>query len=170
MEPTSLLSPNSLAFIGLCNEYCTAADAARESERTEFIDTMLRLLPRLYIAATDLRTEGADEDAAYIEPSMDEDYYDAIRRNIENLMGPDDTYLEVFEEDMKYSDTPIAASISEGLADLLQACYNFVDTIKDAPEHVIADALYAMKEDFQCYWSRILCNVLRALNHLRYSS
>ncbi len=101
---------------------------------------------------------------------MDEDYYDAIRRNIENLMGPDDTYLEVFEEDMKYSDTPIAASISEGLADILQVCYNFIETIKDAPEHVIVDALYAMKEDFQIYWSRILCNVLRALNHIYYSA
>ena len=170
MEPTSSLSTNSLAFIGLCNEYCAAADAAREAERTDFVATMLRLVPRLYIAATDLRTDGADEDSAYIEPSMDEDYYDAIRRNIENLMGPDDTYLEVFEEDMKYSDTPIAASISEGLADILQVCYNFIETIKDAPEHVIVDALYAMKEDFQIYWSRILCNVLRALNHIYYSA
>lgn len=161
------LSTNSLAFIALCNEYCQTAEQARESDQHEFVAAMTRLLPRLYIAATDLQVEDCDN--AYIDPVMDEDYYEAIRRNIENLLGPDDTYLEVFEEDMKYSDTPIAASISEGLADLLQVCYNFVEMVKDAPEHVINDALCAVKEDFRSYWSRILCNVLRALNQVRYS-
>jgi len=135
----------------------------------EFTASMLRLLPRLYIAAADL-TVDTGSDSAYLEPAMDEDYYEAMRRNVEYLMGPEDTYLEVFEEDMKYSDTPIAASISEGLADLLQVCYNFIETIKDAPESLVLDALKAMKEDFESYWSRILCNVLRALNHVYYSS
>ena len=93
-----------------------------------------------------------------------------MRRSIENLLGPDDTYLEVFEEDMKYSDTPIAASVSEGLADLFQVLYNMLDAIRDMPEEVVLSALVAVKEDFESYWSRVLCNVLRALNHIRYSS
>jgi hypothetical protein len=92
-----------------------------------------------------------------------------VRRNIENLLGPDDTYLEVFEEDMKYSDTPIAASISEGLADLFQVFYNLLDSVRNMPEEVVLASLIAVRDDFQSYWSRILCNVLRALNHLRFS-
>ncbi len=168
MESTSRLSPNALAFIGLCNEYCHAVEMARESQQDEFVRSMLRLLPRLYISATDLNVD--DRDEVYLESSMDEDFYDAIRRNIEFLMGPEDTYLEVFEEDMKYSDTPIAASISESLADIAQVCYNFIEAIKDSPEDVILDALHVIKEDFASYWSRILCNVLRALNNVRYSS
>ena len=95
---------------------------------------------------------------------MDEELYNAAQQNIAAIMGEDDTYLEVFEEDMKYSDTPIAANISEGLADLFQVFYNFVETIKEAPETTIADALTLIKEDFGNYWSQILCNVLRALN------
>lgn len=85
-------------------------------------------------------------------------------------MGPDDSYLEVFEEDMKFSDTPIAASISESLADLFQVCYEFVETIRDAPDYLVQNALRAVSDDFGSYWSRILCNVLRALNYVRYNS
>ncbi len=170
METSSALSPNSLSFIALCNEYCQAIEQARESDRDTFVASMLRLLPRIYISATDLKIESIDEDSAYIESALEEDYYDAIRRNIEFLLGPDDTYLEVFEEDMKYSDTPIAASVSEGLTDIMQVCFNFVETIKNAPEDVIVNALFIVKEDFQSYWSRILCNVLRPLNQIRYNS
>lgn len=163
------LNTNALAFIALCNEYCITIENARESDKDEFVKSMLRLLPRLYISATDLATYVADEEEAYLESILEEDYYESVRRNIENLMGPEDVYLEVFEEDMKYSDTPIGASISEGLTDIFQVLYNFIGMVKDAPEHLIPYSLVAVKDDFKSYWSRILCNVLRALNHVRFS-
>ena len=165
MESSTVLNNNSLAFIGLCNEYCQTLESARETECDDFIAAMLRLLPRIYITASDLKIDDLGLDGR-----LDEDYYDSIRRSIENLLGPDDTYLEVFEEDMKYSDTPIAASVSEGLADIFQVLYNFLEAIKDVPNELIDQALIAVKDDFQSYWSRILCNVMRALNHIRYNA
>jgi hypothetical protein len=167
---SAILNTNSLAFIALCNEYCAAVEDVRESDKDDFVQSMLRLLPRLYISATDLKVEALDEEDAYLEPILDEDYYESVRCGIENLMGPEDIFLEVFEEDMKYSDTPIAASISESLADIFQVLYNFVGIVKEAPEHLIPLALVAVRDEFQGYWSRILCNVLRALNQLRYNS
>lgn len=156
--------------MALCNEYCQALENARETDREDFVNSMLRLLPRIYISATDVNADSSVIEESYIAGSLDEDYYDAIRRSVENLLGPDDTYLEVFEEDMKYSDTPIAASISEGLADIFQVLYNFLDSVKDVPEELMLLGLAAVKDDFGAYWSRILCNVLRALNHVRYNS
>ena len=167
---SAILNSNSLAVIALCNEYCAAVEDVRESDKDDFVQSMLRLLPRLYISATDLKVEALDEEDAYLEPILDEDYYESVRCGIENLMGPEDIFLEVFEEDMKYSDTPIAASISESLADIFQVLYNFVGMVKEAPEHLIPLALVAVRDEFQGYWSRILCNVLRALNQLRYNS
>ena len=38
------LSPNSLAFIGLSNEYCHAIESASECEPDEFVNSMIRLL------------------------------------------------------------------------------------------------------------------------------
>lgn len=161
------MTPNSLAFIALCNEYCAAVEHAYESGHDEFVDSMLRLLPRLYITATDLG-DIPDEPDAYIADALEEDYYESVRRAMEQVLGEDDAYLEVFEDDMKYSDTPIAASVAEGLADIFQVLYNFIDTVREAPDELAADALAAVKEDFGSYWSKPLCNVLRALNNIKY--
>ncbi|MDE6265542.1 MAG: DUF5063 domain-containing protein [Paramuribaculum sp.] len=161
---TPQLSNNSLAFIALCNEYCSAVEQAATTEPTEFIANMIRLLPRLYITANDLKTDENLEEPGYIDQSLDEENYETVRRNLEAAMGANDTYLEVFEEDMKYSDTPIAASVAEGLADIFQSLYNFVEMVRDAPSSLIPAAIAAIKEDFDAYWSRILCNVMRPLN------
>lgn len=167
MQSQPTLTPNTLAFMGLCNEYCNACEQAAEMEQSEFVATMLRLLPRLYITASDLSTDDEYLDEAYMNSAMDEDYYDAIRRNIEAVMGADDTYLEVFEQDMKYSDTPIACSIAESLADLMQELYNFLDTVRDATDETIQCAIGAVKENFNEYWGQTLCNVMRPLNQLK---
>lgn len=159
-----MLSNNILAFIALSNEFCQAIENASSSTKTEFVESMLRILPRIYITATDVLPASVMSEASYIPASLDEDYYDSMRRSMEHLLGEDDTYLEVFESDMKYSDTPIAASISEELADIFQVLYNFVENVKDAPEGIILDSIEAVKEDFKLYWSQTLCNVLRPLN------
>lgn len=171
---TQAIAPNTIAFVGLCNEYCTTMETAAEQpsdERAAFLDTLLRLLPRLYICATDLQgTEAAYSGDFFIDASLDEDYYDTIRRNVENLLGEDDTYLEVFHEDMKYSDTPIAASIAEGCADLFQVFYNYLEAVRDSTDDTVHGASAAVYDDFVAYWSTTLCNLLRAINHVRYQS
>lgn len=50
-----MLQNNQLAFIALANEYCSALESAGETMPGEFVASMLRLLPRIYISATDLR-------------------------------------------------------------------------------------------------------------------
>ena len=169
MNDKSKLSPNARAFIGLSNEYCHAVEQAADTEREDFVASMTRLLPRIYISAADLSAENDMDDVYYIDDSLDEESYDAVRRGIESVLGEDDTYLEVFEEDMKYSDTPIAASVAEGLSDIYQVLFNFLSAVRDSTEDNIISALILVAEDFRQYWSRPLCNVLRALNHIRYS-
>jgi hypothetical protein len=161
------MDSNAIVFVGLCDEFCRAVENAREAEREDFIRQMLKLLPRLYISANDIPlSDTFEQEDFYINQALDEDYYDAVRRNVEELLGPDDVYLEVFEEDMKYSDTPVSASISEGLADMFQVFYNFINTIRDTTDETVNLALGSVAEDFRSYWSQTLCNTLRALNHL----
>lgn len=161
-------------MIGLANEFCQAMELARETSRTDFVTAMTRLLPRLYMAAADMDNPvaagEADEADAYLEQALDEDYYEAVRLAVENLLGPDDVFLETFEEDMKYSDTPIGASIAEGLSDIFQVLFNFTSTVRNAAVENIPAILGAVKEEFETYWSQKLCNVMRPLNHLRYNS
>lgn len=160
------LSNNSLAFIALSNEFCASLEKAPQFSKEDFTAEMLRLLPRIYITASDI-TKGEDIETV-MEDALDENHYNEIRSNLEVLFGEDDTFLEVFEEDMKYSDTPVAENISEILADLFQVFYNFVETVRDAPLEVILAAIIAVKNDFADYWSQKLCNVLRPLNNIYY--
>lgn len=181
------MQPNALAFIALGNEFCStleqlaAGSSPLADSRGEFVATMLNYIPRLYISATDLRSlpsagdgefdsAGIDEvpDDWGVEQRLDEDYYESVRRAIEGVMGEEDVYLEVFEEDMKYSDTPVSASVAEGLADMFQSLYNFIETVRDAPSWRVTMALRSAKEEFEHYWSRTACNLMRALNNIRY--
>lgn len=162
-----MLSNNILAFLALSNEYCHAIETASESDKTEFVNKMLRILPRIYITVSDIPDPAVIAETSFIPGALDEDYYESMRRAMEALFGEDDTYLEVFEEDMKYSDTPIAASISESLADIFQELYNFLECVRDAHEDIILDSVDAVKEDFRSFWSQTLCNVLRPLNAIK---
>lgn len=164
---TRLLGVTSLAA-----DYCSICETASEMEKEEFIDRMLNCLPRLYWEFFDISTDELVtlEEWDYQPDYVDEDYYESVRRHIEAIMGPDDVFLETFEEDMKYSETPIAASISESLADLFQPLYNFIAVVKDTEGDKLVEAYINCKEDFISYWSQTLCNVLRALNHIKYSA
>lgn len=160
------MNTNTIALIALAKEFCEAV-MAEHTERTEFVDIMLRLLPRLYITASDINDAGFGAEG-YIEQAMDEATYGDICGRLQVILGEDDTFLEVFVDDMKYSDTPIAATISEGLADISQVLYNFISTVREAPEPIVDEAVDALHTDFRDYWSQTLCNVLRALNAVKY--
>ncbi|MCM1521291.1 MAG: DUF5063 domain-containing protein [Muribaculaceae bacterium] len=163
------LKPNTLSLIGLCREYCAAVEGVEATDAREFLATMVRLLPRIYISATDLERQVtiSDDEDPTLDNYLEEDYYEALRLKIENLLGPDDVYLEVFEEEMKYSDTPIGASVAEGLCDLFQTFYNFVESVKGSLDsELMASTINAMREEFETTWSQQLVNLMRPLNAL----
>ncbi|MBO4965248.1 MAG: DUF5063 domain-containing protein [Muribaculaceae bacterium] len=154
--------------VTLATEYCNALQQAPETEQADFVANLVTLLPKLYLTFCE-----ADEndmiDDAYFPDYVDEDYYMNIRHGIETLLGEHDTYLETFEEDMKYSDTPIAASIAEGLADIFQDLYNFITEVKESDGENLAGAFSSCFDNFRNYWAQTLCNVMRPLNNLRFS-
>ena len=183
--------------VGLATEYCVRLEKAAEAEVKEFVGSMLRLLPKIYIefmdiapgraasgdAGSDMRSYDAEEDFDSLGPGglmeeeadeyygsyTDETMYDGIRSRIEGLLGEDDVFLETFEDDMKYSDTPIAASISESLADIYQPLYAFVSLVRDSEGEHLEGAYRQCRADFVAYWSQSLCNVMRALNKVYFS-
>lgn len=164
----SKLAPNSLAFIALSNEFCSAIENAMEFEKEDFVAKMLKMLPRIYMTVTDIDIEESNEDF-YALPYLDESVYDNLRSQLAALMGEDDVFLETFEEDMKYSDAPVSATISEDLADIYQQLYNFVASVRDVDTEAINSIIITCKEDFASYWGQTLCNVLRALHSVFYN-
>lgn len=168
MEDNKLKS-RLISITSLAAEYCSLMENAREVEKSDFIAESLGYLARLYYEFSDLEAEDTSLGYDYFPSYVDEDFYERIRVKVESLMGADDIFLETFEEDMKYSDTPIAASISECLADIFQPLYNFISVVKESEGEQLLSAYSECREKFADYWAQTLCNVMRALNHLRFS-
>lgn len=159
------ISPNSLAFLALANEYCRSLERAEVADKDEFVAAMLRLLPRIYICTSDISTS-QDYTPFIAQSYLDEPAYDDVRHTISTLMGEDDTYLEVFTDEMKYSDSPVCATVSENLADIYQSLYDATEGCRDATPEVINATLDSCREDFSQRWGQTLVNVLRALHSI----
>lgn len=158
-----------MAVVADAASFCYHVENCLDNELEEFVDKITKTLPRIYLDFATISMEDIVEDAGYGMSSgyIDENYYNSMKENMERLFGEHDTYLETFEEDMKYSDTPIAATISESLADIFQPLYDFVYNVKEYNGENLEGAYKECKEGFDEYWSQTLCNVMRPLNELR---
>ena len=170
-ETTSpVYSRNVMEFVTVAVEYCTFVEHPEEKTCLDFSDTMTKLLPLLYLKASTLpKYEILNEDF-YLEDFVTEDNYNIVRANISVVLGEKDDYLDVFMEDMKYSDTPSLTTVSENLADIYQELKNFALRYRNAvDEEAAMNALAEVKDGFQYSWGQKTANVLRALNEVRYS-
>ena len=152
-------------FLILATSICVYLEEMDCPSKSEFIDKMLCELPLLYSKAHQIPTQMAILDG---EPErfVSEIDYDAIREKIAAIFGSDDAYLEVFVEDMRYSDEPITAFISENIADIYQELSDLAHNWAIDDEAVQHDALVTCLEGFTLHWGQKLLNVLRPLHVL----
>ena len=159
---------NTVEFVTVAAEYCAFIERSEGQQRAEFVDTLLKILPLLYIKASMLpECEVMGEDG--LEAFVTEDDYEVIRINLQELLADRDDYLDVFVEEMKYSDTPIRKSIAEDLADIYQVVKDFVCQFRSGLNETMHDALAQCREHFAGYWGQTLVNTMRALHEVKYS-
>ncbi len=159
---------NTVEFVTVAAEYCAFLERSEGMKRAVFTDTVLKILPLLYIKASMLpEVEALGDDAP--ENFVTEEDYEVLRLTIASVMGDRDDYLEVFMQDMAYSDTPIKASISEDLADIYQDAKDFISVYRLGFDETMHDALAVCKENFALYWGQKLVNTLRALHDVKYN-
>lgn len=164
-----VFSKDAIEFVTVCVQYCAFIEHLNDMESAEFCDKMTKILPLLYLKATLLpETDSVNDENPEI--AVTEDDYNFVISSISSVLGGEDTYLEVFMQDMKYSETPIAANISEDLADIYQDLKNFIFIYEQGIVDNMNDALYICNENFKNYWGQKLVNVLRALHALRYTN
>lgn len=171
MKQTSqvIFERNSVEFVTVAAEYCAFIERSEGQKRAEFVDTLLKILPLLYIKASMIpECEVIGEDG--LEAFVTEDDYEVIRLNLQELMADRDDYLDVFVEDMKYSDTPIRKSIAEDLTDIYQVVKDFVCQFRSGLNETMHDALAQCREHFIGYWGQTLVNTMRALHEVKYNS
>lgn len=159
---------DTIEFVTVAKEFCAYLEGMEGTDRKDFMNTMLKFLPLLYLKGALIPQCEHDEDV-YPEQFVTEDGYEILRMNIVATMGDMDDYLEVFVQDMVYSDKPILATISENIADIYQDVRDFVFSFQLGNEEVMAEALATCKENFELYWGQKLVNALRALHGAFYA-
>jgi len=160
-------SKNTIEFVAVAKSFCDFMDQLESIDKQQFLDTMVRLLPLLYLKASllpsnDLLSDDPQEEFAT------EDQYSVLTQTISELLGPDDAYLEVFHSDIKFTDTPIAVFISENMADIWQDLFNFISVFRLGYDETMNDALYVCRTNFEQIWGQSLVNVLRAVHSCKY--
>lgn len=168
-EPNNIVySPTVIDFVTVAVEFCVFLEKEETITREKWIDKMLKLLPLMYIKASLLpkTVEINDEQS---ETFVKEEDYVRVAASVSSIMGEEDVYLDVFVEDMKYSERPISAFVSENIADIYQDVRNFVSVYQYGLTDQMNDALLVCKQNFQTYWGQKLINVLRPLHSIFYN-
>jgi hypothetical protein len=158
----------TLAFVAAALEYCTLIESAPRHTCRSFTDKALQILPLLYQKA--LLLPAIDEPEQEDEPErfITENTWDTVRRHMADLLGARDSFLDTFHPDIRYSDTPIAATISENLADVYQDLGDFAALFRLENETVMQQALHLCRESFRTCWGQKLLNALKALHPIRF--
>ena len=167
-ESQTIFDHNVVEFVTVAAEFCKFLEQAEGTRRAAFVDTALKMLPLLYLKATLLppcEPMGEEEP----EHCVTEDTYEVMRLTLASILAERDDYLDVFVEDMKYSDQPITRYISEDLADIYQDVKDFIFVFSLGLNQTMHDALAICQENFRLYWGQKLVNTLRALHEVRYT-
>lgn len=166
MESKAVFDKNTVEFVTVAAEYCTILVNSGEKNRTQFLDVLTKLLSLLYLKASmipDIQPEGL-----YLEESVTEQEYDSLRAELSRKLGEYDDYLDVFVEEMKYSDAPVRKCISEDLCDIYQALKNFIDSYRSGLPEVMEESVAVCRDSFCTYWGQTLANTLRAVHCVHY--
>ncbi len=162
-------SKDIMEFATVGMEFCKRIENAKFAARGEFVGSMIKILPLLYIKALIVLNFKTDE-SFYIEHFVKENDYNAIACGIAGIMKEYDDYLDVFVEDMKYSEEPIHCTVSENLADIYQEIADFLYVFKQNHEESTYAALCEISDSFAERWGQILANVMRPLHEINYKS
>ena len=155
--------------VALAAEYCNTLENARPDQTAETAAALLRLLPRIYITLSDIGGDEADQDGddnGAVTATLKQEEYDAILSATTALLGEFDMYLDTPEYDMQFSDTAVAVSLAEQLADIYQQMFDMAYTLRDAPDQALPMVMDDIKFRFSDFLSQKICDSLRILNQL----
>ena len=158
-----IYSHDTLEFVTVSAEFCAFLEQSEGRDKKEFVETMLKLLPLLYLKARLLPEVVSDEDFLP-DAQVTEADYDYVRHLVYAVLGDDDTYEDLVYDNGIMSDELQWRTVSENLADMYQALRNFVSAYQQGIEACMNDSLWEVREEFDLTWGKCLVDSLRQLH------
>ena len=160
-------SQNVIEFVAVANEYCNFVENYAQVNRSAFIERMQKMFPLLYLKAA-LLPQIDDEEVDTPEKFVNEVEYNFLLNRICEKLGQFDSYQEVFDEGMQFSEAAISASIADNICDIYQDLKDFLMAYRMGTSEMMTDALWECQNNYKIYWGQKLVNGLRAIHALRY--
>jgi hypothetical protein len=138
---------NSIEFVTVAAQFCSFVENCQQMSRGDFFDKLPKLLSLLYLKTAVVPTMN-DSSYSDLTQYVTEESYEYIQMKIKSVIGRHDEYLDVFVEDMQYSDTPILCNISEDISDIYQ---DLKDMICNFHADIAFFSAQAMDNDGEIY-------------------
>jgi hypothetical protein len=164
-----VFSKNVLEFVTVAKEYCAMIEGHSSRTIRQFIERMQKIFPLLYIKASLLPAIN-DEGLEETEKFVSEIDYNFLLNKLSSRIGRFDSYQEVFDAGMQYSEAPIEGSIAENICDIYQDVKDFLMNYRIGSIDAMESALVECQSNFENYWGQRLVNGLRAIHNLMYSN
>lgn len=171
-ESQVIFDKNVIEFVTVAAEFCAFLERAESMKRTDFVATITKLLPLLYIKATllpECETLGDEGLEAHVTQAM----YDALLVKLGRLMADKDEYLDICTDklinDIGNDAGVTIRNISEDLADLYQDIKDFIFVFQQGLNQTMNDALALCRENFTLRWGEELITTLRAIHNVNYA-
>lgn len=152
-------------FVAVAKEFCDFTETAPQMEQRDFVLRLQKFLPLIYLKGALLPPNEA-EVSGLTEDFVTEDQYNYLFAELHRLLGEYDEYLEVFDDNMQYSEAPVVHSISEKVCDIYQDLKNFISSYRCGVPEVMGEALWQLNENFESYWGKACAGVLRAVHQV----
>lgn len=160
-------SKEVIEFVAVAKEFCDFVETAPQMSKKDFIGRLQKFIPLIYLKGALLPPCEAEE-AGLTEDFVSEENYNYLFGEIHRLLGEHDEYLEVFDDNIQYSEVPVVHSIAEKTCDIYQDLKNFISSFRCGIPEVIGEALWQLNENFELYWGKACAGVLRAVHHVAY--
>lgn len=158
-------SPEVLDFVKIAKKFSDFLTVDFPEERKEFIESSLIIMPELYSKLLAI----PQNQSIFDEPSekyvTEEDWAEVYKR-IFGILGSQNEYIDIPEEDEYDRLELISRDLSEDLADIYQDITDFLEVFRVGNEEVMNDVLWECKLNFENYWGKKL---LRACMNLHKS-
>lgn len=163
-----IVSKSVIEFVSIANEYCNLVEQIFETEKKDFVDHAVKILPLMYLKGMVLpELELISEDL--VEKFVTEEEWETINNDVANILLDDNTYTEVFDP-IDEMDEVKEVNLSENFADIYQDIKDFVSLYHQGTLESMNDAIVECKNNFKQYWGQRLVNALRVLHHINYAS
>ncbi len=158
-------SPEALEFVKNAGAFAEMMTGPQPDDRKVFVRKVLTLLPAMYsgilrVPVTEPVYEGENE------KFITEEEWSSVYQLVLNVMGSQNEYLDIPDEDEYDRMELISREISEDLADIYQDIGNFLGLYRNGTEEIMNDALWECMLNFENFWGAKILRVSAALHRI----